>query len=169
MTSRNPFVSGEWIRAVLAIVGTVFLATTAACSGGAEAPAIDSRSYSSENEIMSDSVAVVHMMVLGTEGTQVIDAVEHDLYEARVLAAQPADVPRAITVATIPDNGTAETIDLSVGSEYVVFLYQQVEGAYLLTSPSEGVFPVTGDTVRPSVADTFSLDSIARELRLEAT
>ena len=118
---------------------------------------------------MSDSVAVVHMMVLGTEGTQVIDAVEHDLYEARVLAAQPADVPRAITVATIPDNGTAETIDLSVGSEYVVFLYQQVEGAYLLTSPSEGVFPVTGDTVRPSVADTFSLDSIARELRLEAT
>jgi len=118
---------------------------------------------------MADSVAVIHMKITGTGGTQVIDTVDHDLYRARVLASRPADFPRTITVATIPDNGTAETIDLSVGSEYVAFLYQQEEGAYLLTSASEGVFPVTGDTVQPSVADTFSLDSIARELGLEAT
>lgn len=158
-----------WLRAVLAIGGTALLAMTAACSGAATGPAADSRSYASEDEIMSDSVAVVHMEVIGTAGTGVIDTIDHNLYEARVLASRPADVPHAITVATIPENGLAETIDLSVGSEYVAFLYQQVEGAYLLTSPSEGVFPVTGETVQPSEADTFALDSIARGLGLEGT
>src|SRR5699024_11713870 len=103
-----------------------------------------------------DSVAVSHMKITGTGGTQVIDTVDHDLYRARVLASRPADFPRTITVATIPDNGTAETIDLSVGSEYVAFLYQQEEGAYLLTSASEGGFPVTGDAAQHAVSSACS-------------
>src|SRR5699024_6796463 len=93
----------RWSRPVLAIAAMALLATTTACSGGAAGPAADSRSYASEDEIMADSVAVIHMKITGTGGTQVIDTVDHDLYRARVLASRPADFPRTITVATIPD------------------------------------------------------------------
>lgn len=113
---------------------------------------------------MDRSVGVALVRIIDIAGTRQIDGIEHRVVDAAVVASYPSELDENVSIATVADNGTAESIDLRTGEEYLVYLYREVDGVFLLTSADEGVFPVVEGIVHPSRGDTFVPETSASRL-----
>jgi len=131
----------------------------------APSAASDSPWYQNVTELQQASDLVALVQITGSSSTT-INGMPKTLNEATVLKSEPATSTASIKVATDPDNGTAETIDLTVGRQYVLFLVTPKQEPAYLVSAGQGVFPVEGSTVGPSRSGTFTLGALAARLGL---
>lgn len=151
----------------------VLSACTAAPGGPGTTPpptpgiaASDSPWYQDVDALQKASGLVALVQVTGSSPTA-IDGISMTLYKATVLKSEPASSTPTIEVVTVPDNGTAETIDLTVGRKYVLFLTTPNQKPAHLVSASQGVFPVEGNAAGPSRSGTFTLGPLAARLGLD--
>ena len=78
---------------------------------------------------------------------------------ADVIASNPTFPEQTIDVLVPNTPGFAEYVYLASDSEYVIFVYDNNGSEVFLTSPSQGVFPVTGGITGKSQSDSFPLGS----------
>ncbi|WP_156887538.1 hypothetical protein [Propionicicella superfundia] len=128
--------------------------------------AADSPYYSDVDSLLRESDAVALVEVTESRSA-VIETSRMTVYTADVLKSIQAGIPSRIELAAIPDNGTAETIDLAVGKRYVVFLTTHDDRPAGLVSPTQGVFPVDGDVAGASREGSFGLGALASQLGLK--
>lgn len=128
-------------------------------------PVRDSQYFTSAGALLKASDALL-LVDVGDSKPADVEGVAYLIYQVEVVASYPTLNITQLEIAAIPDNGTAETINLVKGRRYALFVMRPKDGPAQLASPSQGVFVVNGSKAGESRMDTFPLGELGSKIGL---
>lgn len=148
------------LRLNLGISVVCLLSLMAACSPHSTvSPQTDSPYYATVDDLLTASTYVLLINVSDNTEERAVQGVQMVASSADVIASNPTFPEQTIDVLVPNTPGFAEYVYLASDSEYVIFVYDNNGSEVFLTSPSQGVFPVTGGITGKSQSDSFPLGS----------
>ncbi len=133
-----------------AVTALVLLISLTGCSPK-DQPHGDYPHYSTEQKLLDASVAAVHVRVLDAGTDRDLEGSRYRVQKVHVIAStsQAIAANSTISVATPPPE-SAETVELSLGAELVIFLGEPLAGVYQVLTPFQAVFVVKDGKLTPT-------------------